>query len=175
MYMSTLVKSKKFGLAKLLSHTSRYIDDICIVNYKYFNSLIKQIYPEDLTAERSGSDEKCIEYLDVRINIGNVFRTSVFHKVDDFNFPVILLTFPESLIPLHLGYCVFAGQVLRYLRICSHLDDFLDKTRSTWELLTNRGYDPSSLKYQLEKIISKNSELLHKFNMFSARQISSSL
>ena len=175
MYMSTLVKSKKFGLAKLLSHTSRYIDDICIVNYKHFNSLIKQIYPEDLIAERNGSEDKCVEYLDVRINVGNDFRTSVFHKVDDFNFPVILLTFPESLIPLHLGHCVFAGQVLRYLRICSHLEDFLEKTRGTLKLLTSRGYDPSSLKYQLEKIISKNSELLHKFSMFSARQISSML
>ena len=175
LYMSTLVKSKKFGLARLLSHTSRYIDDLCIVNYKYFHTLINVIYPQDLIAERSGSNDKIIDYLDVKINIGDVLRTSVFHKVDNFNFPVILLTFPESLIPLYLGYCVFAGQVLRYLRICSHLQDFLEKTKRTWELLIDRGYEPACLKYQLEKILSRNSELLHKFNMFSARQISSSL
>ena len=34
MYMSTLDKSKKFSLAKLWSYTSRYVDDICIVNYE---------------------------------------------------------------------------------------------------------------------------------------------
>ena len=174
-YMSTLVKNKKFGLARLLSHTCRYIDDLCIVNYKYFHKLIEVIYPEDLIAERSGSNDKNVDYLDVKIDIGTVLRTSVFHKVDHFNFPVILLTFPESLIPSYLGYCVFAGQVLRYLRICSHLDDFLEKTKRTMQLLTDRKYDPAHLKYQMEKMLSKNSALLHKFDMFSARQISSLL
>ena len=123
-YMSNLVKNKKFGLARLLSHTCRYIDDLCIVNYKHFHNLINVIYPEDLIAERSGSNDKYVDYLDVKVEVDAVLLTCVFHKVDNFNFPVILLTFPESLIPSYLGYCVFAGQVLRYLRICSHLDDF---------------------------------------------------
>ena len=38
-YMKQLVKDKKFGLAKLLTCTSRYIDDICVVNYKHFENL----------------------------------------------------------------------------------------------------------------------------------------
>ena len=148
---------------------------MCIVNYKHFHNLIKVIYPEDLIAERSGSNDKTVNYLDVKIDIGRptVLRTSVFHKVDDFNFPVILLTFPDSLIPSFLGYCVFAGQVLRYLRICSHLNDFLEKTSTTMQLLIERGYDPAHLTYQMEKMLSKNSDLLRKFNLFSARQISS--
>ena len=171
-YMTNLIKNKKFGLAKLLSNTSRYIDDLCIVNYRHFHSLIKDIYPEDLIAERSGANDKNVDYLDVKISISDVFRTSVFHKVDDFNFPVILLTFPESLIPAHLGYHVYAGQVLRYLRICSHVEDFIDKTKRTYKLLIKRGYQPTQLKYQMEKIISKNRDLLYKYKLFSARQVS---
>ena len=172
MYMTNLVKNKKFGLARLLSNTTRYIDDLCIVNYKHFNSLIKDIYPEDLIAERSGSNDKSVDYLDVKIDISKVLRTSVFHKVDNFNFPVILLTFPESLIPEHMGYHVYAGQVLRYLRICSHVKDFIDKTKRTRDLMINRGYNSDHLKFQTEKIVSKYSDLLLKFNLFSARQIS---
>ena len=175
MYMASLVKNKKFGLARLLSNTSRYIDDLCIVNYKHFHLLLQDIYPEDLIAERSGSDDKSVDYLDVKINIGEVLRTSVFHKVDHFNFPVILLTFPESLIPAHLGYHVYAGQVLRYLRICSHVEDFVDKTRRTRDLMIQRGYNSTHLKFQMEKIVSKNSDQLLKFNLFSARQVSSLL
>ena len=173
LFMSSLVKNKKFGLVKLLSNTSRYIDDLCIVNYRHFDSLVGIIYPDDLIAERSGANDKVVDYLDVRLSIEeSVLRLSVFHKVDNFNFPVILLTFPQSLIPLTLGHRVFAGQVLRYLRICSHLDDFIDKTRKTTVLLLHRGYKAFHLKFQLEKIISKNSLLLHKFGLFSARQIS---
>ena len=93
--MATLIKNKKIGLAKLLSHTSRYIDDICIVNYKHFHDLIKLIYPEDFIEERSGSNDRSIDYLDVKINISNVLHTYVFHKVNDFNFPVILHGAPE--------------------------------------------------------------------------------
>ena len=36
-YMKQIVKDKKFGLAKLLSNTSRYIDDVSVVNYKHFD------------------------------------------------------------------------------------------------------------------------------------------
>ena len=42
---------------------------------------------------------------------------------------VILLTFPDSLIPYKMGLNFFAGQVVRYDRICSHFKDFIDKTR----------------------------------------------
>ena len=71
-----------------------------------------------------------------------------------------------------MGYHVFAGQVLRYLRICSDLSDFIDKTSRTAQLLISRGYVRSSLQYHTEKFLSKNSVLLHKFGLFSARQVS---
>ena len=39
LYMGKIIKDKKYGLAKLLSNTSRYIDDLCFINYKHFVSL----------------------------------------------------------------------------------------------------------------------------------------
>ena len=80
-----------------------------------------------------------------------MLHTSVFYKVVNFNFPVILLTFTENLIPTHLGYRVFAGQVLRNLRIYSHLEDFIEKTKKTTDLLITRGYKLSMFKYQIGK------------------------
>ena len=172
-FMSDLLKSKKFGLARLLSYTSRYIDDLCFLNYKHFDSIRDKIYPSDLLAERSGDNDKLVDYLDVQLEVGDqTLRSSVFHKVDNFQFSVILLTFPNSLIPLKMGYQVFAGQVLRYLRICSEVQDFIDKTRKTFLLLESRGYSKNPLQYYMEKILSRNSLLLHKFGLFSARQVS---
>ena len=37
------------------------------------------------------------------MNISDKLHTSVFHKVDDLPFSVISLTFPDSLIPYHMG------------------------------------------------------------------------
>ena len=99
-FMKSLLSEKKFGLAKLLSNTSRYIDDLSIVNYRHFANLLPKIYPCDLIAERNGSNDKSTEYLDVKIDIVlDRVHTSVYHKVDNFPFPVVLLTFPDSLIP----------------------------------------------------------------------------
>ena len=111
-------------------------------------------------------------YLDVQLTIkGSFLRSSAFHKVDKFNISFILLTFPQSFIPLSLGNRVYAGQVLSYLRICLHLEDFIDKTRKTTGLLIQRGYKPFHLKLKRKKR-SQYMVLLHKHNLFSARQIS---
>ena len=69
LYMKSLLKQKRLGLARLLSDNSRYVDDLSILNYRNFSNLIADIYPEDLVMERSGDDDKDICYLDVRITI----------------------------------------------------------------------------------------------------------
>ena len=172
-YMQNLLKNKKMGLAKLLSNTSRYIDDICIINYKHFNQIIKHIYPSSLEASRSGSNNKEVEYLDVKLSITNDgLRTSVYHKVDDFNFAVTLLTFPENTIPYKMGSQVFNGQLIRYGRICSSLDDFVKKASSTFRLLVARGYNQDSLINNAERCLHRHKELLLKFGLYSARQFS---
>ena len=171
-FMKELVKEKKFGLAKLLSHTSRYIDDICVINYKHFDSLIHRIYPTDLVAERNGDNDKSVMYLDVKLQIyDNELRTTVYHKVEDFNFPVVLLTFPDSAIPHNMGINVFAGQVLRYCRICSHLQDVIIRINKTLSLMSSRGYCKIRMKKCAERILSNHDEVLLKFVFFSARQL----
>ena len=172
-YMSTLLKEKKFGLARLLSSTTRYIDDLCFFNYKHFQSIKDSIYPSDLAADRSGSNDKVVNYLDVKLIVNeDGLHSSVYHKVQDFDFNVILLTFPNSLIPLQMGGRIYAGQILRYLRICSNIRDFINKALETTQLLKSRGYSSSNLQYCMEKILSKHNYLLSKFNLFSSRQVS---
>ena len=95
-----------------------------------------------MIAERNGNNNTSVEYLDVKLNICNDgLHTSVFHKVEQSSFNVISFTFPESLLPYCMGANVFAGQVLRYLRIhvCSHLDYAVIKIKSTYQVFVNRG------------------------------------
>ena len=63
-FVQKLMK-EKLGFAKILSSTCRYIDDICVINYKFFDWLIQRIYPESLIADKSRSDESVVAYLDV--------------------------------------------------------------------------------------------------------------
>ncbi len=167
----TLVKDKKYGLAKLLSSTSRYIDDVSIINYTHFDTILSTIYPNDLLAERNGNNNKDIVYLDVHINIqDDCLRTKVYHKVDDFNFNVVLLTFPNSAIPYNLGINVCAGQILRYLRICSHLNDAVYKSNKTLQLMKERGYSSTRIKRCTERLLAKHFNVLFKFGLYFPKQ-----
>ena len=103
--MKKVVKEKKFGLARLLSNTSRYVDDINIINYQNFLHLIPQIYPVDLQVERNGENNKIVCYLDIKVVITEKgIHTKVYNKVDDFDFPVVTFTFPSGNMPLCMGY-----------------------------------------------------------------------
>ena len=127
--MQKLMKEKTLGLAKKLSLTCCYIDDIDVVNYKKkFDRQPHKIYPDSLIANRSGNDCTVAAYLDVLVRVGqNSFSASIYHKVDDFSFPGVLYTFPGSNVPIKMGYNVFSSQLLRFVRICSVKDDFVER------------------------------------------------
>ena len=156
------MENKKFGSAKLLSNNSRYLVDINVINYKNFHNIIKDIYSCDLQVERSGADDKNINYLDVNVKINeNGVSTSIFNEKEQFGFPVVSYTFPCGNIPMQLGYNVFYGQILRYCRICSSKESFVEKCRQLFNIMKNRGYDEYILFKSFKKVF-----IMDRFNLF---------
>ena len=171
-YMKQLLKNKKFNLAKLLSNNSRYVDDINIINYKHFKNISADIYTKDLQIERSGEDDKEINYLDIKITISvDGIITNVFNKTEQFTFPVVSFTHPDGNIPNKLGYNVFYGQVLRYTKICSTKYIFLDRTKNLFNLLSNRGYKDNKLIQSFKKVFNYNHFNLLKYGYDTTLQI----
>ena len=64
---------------------------------------------------------------------GKVLLSAQLYKNTRKPFWVISLTFPDCLIPYHMGLNGFAAEVLRFLHICSHDDFVFVKTRKTFE------------------------------------------
>ena len=163
-YMKKLLKDKKFSLARLLSNSNRYVDDVIVLNYKNFNNKRSDIYPGDLILERNGDNDKKVNYLDITISIDlNGVTTNLYNKVDTFDFPVVMFTFPSSNIPMNLGYNTFYGQVLRYSKICTKKEDFLVKTKELFNTLNKRGYKGDILHKRFRKIFIKDNFILYKF------------
>ena len=171
-YMKQLLKNRKFNLAKLLSNNSRYVDDINIINYKHFKNISADIYTKDLQIERSGEDDKEINYLDIKITISdNGIITTVFIKTEQFTFPVVSFTHPDGNIPNKLGYNVFYGQVLRYSKICFKKYIFLNRTKKLFTLLSNRGYNDNKLIQSFKKVFNYNHFNLLKYGYDTTLQI----
>ena len=50
-------------------------------------------------ADRNGEDNEDVVYLDVRLQTNSHgFRTTLYHKVENFDFHVVVLTFPDIFI-----------------------------------------------------------------------------
>ena len=171
-YMQSLLKAKKLNLAKLLSNNCRYVDDLITVNYLNFENLIASIYPSDLKMERSGNDNKLINYLDITIDIGdNSITTNVYNKVDDFNFPVVMYTFPQSNMPIEIGYDVFYSQILRYSIICSHLDSFTSAVSKLYNILVSRSYNHWALVSKFRMLMKNKPNILLKYSISDIKDI----
>ena len=101
--MTKLTKTD-YNLAKRLSYNCRYLDDICTVNLKDFDTISKDIYDNTLILEGSTCSYKRDNFLDLYIRvIDGKFVTGIYHKVDDFNFEVISYPFPDSNIHSSFG------------------------------------------------------------------------
>ena len=170
------MKNKQFALAKILSKIRRYVDDLITINYLNFQNLIKAIYPPSLEMERSGNDNKNVNYLDLNIDIKHSsISVSVFNKTDDFDFPVVSLTFPQSNIPMIVGYNVFYSQILRFGNTCTNLDTFTLNLNKLFQKLSNRGYEHSNLIQIIKRCFRINNTVFRKYNISDDNTILSQL
>ena len=171
-YMKSLLKDKKLNLARLLSNNCRYVDDLNIINYLNFENLISTIYPPDLKMERSGDNNKIIDYLDITITIGqSSISTNLYNKVDDFNFPVVMYTFPQSNMPIDIGYNVFYSQILRYSIVCSHLFSFVSSVSKLYSTLVSRAYSHWALVLKFRSLMRNKPNILLKYNISDVKKL----
>jgi len=171
-YMKSLLTDKKIGLAKLLSNNARYVDDVSIFNYLNFANLISNIYPVDLVMERSGDNNKLVNYLDIQINISqSSISTELYHKVNDFNFPVVMYTFPHGNMPEDIGYNVFYGQLLRYSIICSHILSFIASSNRLYITLIDRSYNHWKLVLKFRLLMKNHASILLKYNIIDITSV----
>ena len=161
----------KIKLAKILSNNKRYVDDLISLNYLNFGNLYKDIYPNGLLMERSGNDNKIVNYLDLRMELdGKGGRTTkVYNKLDDFNFPVIQYTFSSGNMPHEIGHNVFFAEILRFSQLCSDKTDFIKLTTKLYETLTERGYQKQALIKKFRKAYGRNNVIAFKYDTYDIR------
>ena len=158
-FMYELSKSKNESdniLAKTLSSSSRYIDDIATINYLGFGDIAKRIYHPSLILEESTFGYHYDTFLDLNIRVyNNKFIIGIYHKVDDFDFKVINFPFPESNIHSKVGYNAFYSQLVRFFRLCNNVMDFLARVKMLFRKLESRGYSGKTLSRYFLKFCNK--------------------
>ena len=64
-------------------------------------------------------------FLDLDMSITNgIVLTKIYDKRDVFNFEIFNFPFLDGDVPRSPSYGVYISQLIRYARVCSHVDDF---------------------------------------------------
>ena len=154
-YVTKLTKTD-YNLANRWSYNCRYLDDICTVNLKDFDTISKHIYDNTLILEGSTCSFKRDNFLDIYIRvIDDKFVTGIYHKVDDFNFELISYAFPDSNIHSSLHYSTFYSQLIRFHRLCNNKSDFLFRAKLIHQKFINRGYKFNLLRKSFVRFINE--------------------
>ena len=90
--------------------------------------------------------------MDLALFITNgIVSTKIYDKWDDFNFKIVNFPFQDGDCPRSRSYGVYTSQLIRFARVCSHVDDFNNRNKSLTSKLLKQGYR----YHKLHKAFSK--------------------
>ena len=79
--------------------------------------------------------------MDLHLSISNGFVSSkIYDKRDDFDFDIFYFAFLDGDVPRRLSYGVYTSQLIRFARVCSHVDDFNTRNKCLTAKLLKQGY-----------------------------------
>jgi hypothetical protein len=142
------------------------LDDVGLPNFPDFENFKQSVYPGNLTLTKSNEDSvNNVAYLDLSVSISeSCFVIKVYCKTDDYDFTVVSLPFLESNVAEEMCYNVFFGQILRFLRICSKLVDFIERSRFLADNLIERNYVKKKLATKLNQVLFRYQKDWNKFS-----------
>ena len=77
----------------------------------------------------------------LHLSISNGFVSSkLLDKRDDFDFDIVNLPFLYGDVPRRPSYGVYISQLIRFARVCSHVDDFNIRYQCLTAKLLKQGY-----------------------------------
>ena len=87
--------------------------------------MVNQIYPPELQLHKTNTSDTEAPFLDFQLSISNGFVSSkMYDKRDDFDFDIVKFPFFDGDVPRRPSYGVYISQLIRFARVCSHVEDF---------------------------------------------------
>ena len=78
--------------------------------------------------------------MDLHLSISNGFVSSkIYDKRDDFDFDTVNFPFLDGDVPRRPSYRVYISQLIRFARVCSHVDDFNTRNKFLTAKLLKQG------------------------------------
>ena len=137
-FMKDLSSDHQADVIKAFNSTSRYLDDLLNIDNPYFVGMFNQIYPPELHFYKANTEAP---FLELHLSISNGFVSSkIYDKRDDFGFDMVNFPFLDGDVPRRPSFGVYISQLIRFARVCSHVDDFNTRNKCLTAKLLKQGY-----------------------------------
>ena len=165
-FMKDLSSDNQADVIKAFNSASRYLDDLLNIDNPYFEGMVNQIYPSELQLNKANTSDTEAPFLDLHMSISNGFVSSkIYYKRDDFDFDIVNFPFLDGDVPRRPSYGVYISQLIRFARVCSHVDDFNTRNKCLTAKLLKQGYRYHKLRRAFSKFYRRHYELISKFNV----------
>ena len=165
-FMKNLSSDNQADVIKAFNLTSRYLDDLLNIDNLYLEGMVNQIYPPELQLNKANTSDTEVPFLDLHLSISNGFVSSkIYDKRDDFDFDIVNFPFLDGNVPRHPSYGVYISQLIRFARVCSHVDDFNTRNKCLTAKLFKQGYRYHKLRKAFSKFYRRRYELISKLNV----------
>ena len=135
-FMKNLSSDNQADVITAFNLTSRYLDDLLNIDNPYFEGMVNQIYPPELQLNKANTSDTEAPFLDLHLSFSNSFVSfKIYDKRDDFNFDIVNLPFLDGDVPRRPSYGVYISQLIRFARVCSHVDDFNTRNKCLTAIL----------------------------------------
>ena len=111
------------------------------IDNPYFEGMVNQIYPSELQLNKANTSDTEAPFLDLHLSISNGYVSSkIYDKRDDFDFDIVNFPFLDGDVPRRPSYGVYISQLIRFARVCRHVDDFNTLNKCLTAKLLKQGY-----------------------------------
>ena len=86
--------------------------------------MVNKIYPPELQLNKANTSDTKAPFLNLHLSISNGFVSSkIYDKRDDFDFDKVNFPLFDGEVPRLPSYGVYISQLIRFARVCSHVND----------------------------------------------------
>ena len=105
-------------------------------------------------------------FLDLHQSISNGFVSfKMYDKRDDFDFDIVNFPFLDGDVSRRPSYGVYISQLIRFARVCSHVEYFNARNKCLTAKLLKQGYRYHTLRKAFSKFYRRHHESVSKLNV----------
>ena len=104
--------------------------------------------------------------MDLHLSLSHGFvQTKIFHKRDDFDFDIVNFPFLDGDVPRWTSYGVCISQLIRFVRVSSHFDEFKTRNKVLTAKHIRQGYRYHKLRKAFSNFYRRHFYLVSKYNV----------